>query len=275
MAGLRKLQWGRYEICFSADTEPSVEPSALLDSLSHARELEKKGRGGIRVANIANRPVACRKYVHGGLFRRITGDSFLSGKRALNELQIMLYLQEKDFPVVKPYCVIIEERPFRKNLYILTHYEENTQDLLDFLQGATQKERRRIVKRLAEFMWQMEKLGVYHPDLHLNNVLVEPKTKALLFLDFDRAVRDGILANDMERMFWRLNRYTDKMEREGRLKIGSKEKLFFLKAYERVSGIDMAARMEAKVARKSLLSKLGWFFEGLFYRERTNPTLGK
>jgi tRNA A-37 threonylcarbamoyl transferase component Bud32 len=266
MAGLKRVYWGRYEICFPADTETPVEPSALIDSLGDARSLEKKGRGGIRITNIADKPVACRKYIHGGLFRGITGDIFFNRKRAINEFQIMLYLQERSFPIVSPYCVIIEERLLTKNLYILTHYKEDAGDLMEFLQRATQKERYRAIKRLAELMWQMEKLSVYHPDLHLSNVLVESKTRALLFLDFDRTGRKAISAGDMERMFWRLNRYADKMEREGRLIVGGKEKLFFLRAYGRLSGVDMVGRMAAKAARKSILSKLGWFFEGLFYR---------
>ena len=125
MAGLKRLHWERYEICFPADMEAPVEPSALIDSLGDARSLEKKGRGGIRITNIAGKPVACRKYIHGGLFRGITGDIFFSGKRAINEFQIMLYLQERSFPIVSPYCVIIEERLLTKNLYILTYYKED------------------------------------------------------------------------------------------------------------------------------------------------------
>lgn len=266
MVGLKRLRWGRYEICFPAEKELPLEPSALIDSLLNARRLDNKGRGGIGILTIAGKPVACRKYIHGGLFRGITGDNFFSGKRALDEFKMMLYLKERDFPVVNPFCVIIEKHFFTKNPYILTYYEENSIDLMEFLDRATQKEGYRAIKRLAELMWQLEKLGVYHPDLHLNNVLAESKTKALLLLDFDRARKKSISKEDMERMFWRLNRYADKMERKGRIKVGVMGRLLFLKAYGRLSSSDMAGRMAAKVIRKGLLSKLGWFFEGLFYR---------
>jgi hypothetical protein len=273
MVGLKKLRWEDYDICFPEEVEPPVDLSALIGSLANARNLENKGRGGIRIVNLAGKPVACRKYIHGGLFRGITGDIFFSGKRAIDEFQIMLYLQEKGFPIVSPCCVITKNYLLTKNPYILTYYEENSVDLLEFLSKASRKERYRVIKIFAELMWRMEGLGVYHPDLHLNNVLVQSGTRALLLLDFDRARRKSISEEDMERMFWRLNRYADKMEREGRGKMESKEKLLFLRAYGRFSGSDMTGRMAAKAVRKSLLSKLGWSFEGLFYRRQTNSKL--
>jgi hypothetical protein len=267
------LRWEGYEIYFPDDAEPLADPSALIDSLTSAPSLENKGRGGIRIVTLPGKRLACRKYIHGGFFRGITGDTFFSGKRAIDEFRITLYLQEGGFPVASPYCVIIKKAFLTKTPYILTYYEENGVDLTEFLHGASQRERCRAIKKFATLMSQLEKLGVYHPDLHLNNVLVDSKTKALLFLDFDKARKKPISAREMERMFWRLNRYSDKMEREGRIKIDSKEKLLFLRTYGRLSGSDMTARMAARATRKTLLSKLGWFFEGLFYRVQPNSKL--
>ena len=64
-------------------------------------------------------------------------------------------------------------------------------------------------------------------------------------------------------MFWRLNRYTDKMEREGRLKVGAKEKLLFLRAYGRLSGVDMAGRMAAKAGPKEHAVQTWLVFRGI------------
>ena len=270
MAELKKLCIGRYEVWVEVDTVPPVELPALVDGLARARRLEGKGRGGISIANIAGGPIAFRKYIHGGLFGGITGDIFFSGKRAIDEFRIMLYLKEKGFPVVRPFCVVIEKHFLTKTPHILTHYEENSVDLMDFLNGASQRVRYGTIKILAELMWRLGRLGIYHPDLHLNNVLVHRGTKALLFLDFDSARRKPISEEDMERMFWRLNRYAEKMERKGRLKVSAKEKLLFLRIYRRLSGIDMAGRMMKKAGRKRLLSRMGWFFERLFYRDHSD-----
>jgi hypothetical protein len=273
MVSLKRLRWEGYDICFPENAEPPVDPPALIAALTTARTLENKGRGGIRIVDMAGKPVACRKYIHGGLFRGITRDIFFSGERAIDEFQIMLYLQERGFPIVSPCCIVTKNYLLTKNPYILTYYEENSVELMEFLNKASQRERYRFIKIFAKLMWQMEGLGVYHPDLHLNNVLVEPGKKSLLLLDFDRARKKSISEGDMERMFWRLNRYADKMEREGRIKLELKEKLLFLRTYGRLSGSDVTGRMAAKAGRKALLSKLGWFFEGLFYRHQTNSKL--
>ncbi|MCX5853423.1 MAG: hypothetical protein NTZ24_02350, partial [Deltaproteobacteria bacterium] len=84
-------------------------------------------------------------------------------------------------------------------------------------------------------------------------------------LDFDRAQRKSIGKTDMERMFWRLNRYAEKMERQGKLKVDIKEKLLFLRTYGKLSGFDIAGEMEKKIGLKRIFSQAGWFFESLLY----------
>jgi 3-deoxy-D-manno-octulosonic acid kinase len=272
---LNKITYNQYTIYTPGDRAvPILDPSVLIHKFLNADTLEDKGREGIKILDINGRLIASRKYIHGGLFRAITGQIFFSARRAIDELEIMLYLQNQGFHVVEPYCAITEKHLLTKAPYILTLFEENAVDLTEFLNTSTCKQRFKIIKMLAQLMWHMETLGVYHPDLHLDNVLVTAEF-TLKFLDFDRARRKPIGKTDMERMFWRLNRYVDKMERQGKLKVDIKEKILFLRTYRKLSGFDMAGAMSSKIGRKSLLSRIGWFFESLLYgnQKSTNSKL--
>jgi 3-deoxy-D-manno-octulosonic acid kinase len=272
---LKKIIYNQYSIyTFEDTTVPIPDPSVLIHKFLNADTLENKGRNGIKILDINGRLIACRKYIHGGLFRAITGQIFFSARRAADELEIMLYLSKEGFPVVDPYCVIIEKHPLTKALYILTLFEENSADLSEFLTASTCKKRLKIIKMLAQLMWHMEMLGVYHPDLHLNNVLVTDKDR-LKFLDFDRAYKKLLTGEDMERMFWRLNRYVDKMERQGKLRVDIKEKVFFLRTYRKCSGFDLGKVMKNKVNQKGCLSKIGWFLESLLYGKKKSGVRGQ
>jgi len=268
---LKKTTYNRHTIYSIEDAALSIaDPSALIDRLRNAPPLENKGRGGITLLEINGRHIACRKYIHGGLLRAITGDIFFSAKRATEELKVLGYLKERGFPVVQPYGLIVKKNFVTKSLHILTVFEENSVDLSEVLSASTGKQRFRTIKKLAQIMWHMETLGVYHPDLHLNNVLVTAEG-TLKFLDFDRACRKSITKKDMEQMFWRLNKYVEKMERQSKLKITLKEKLLFLRTYRKFSGFDMAGTMKNKVNQKGFLSKIGWFLESLLYgNKRSN-----
>ena len=72
----------------------------------------------------------------------------------------------------------------------------------------------------------MGQLGIYHPDLHLQNVLVT-KVGDLVFLDFDRAHRKVVTKKDMESMFWRLNRFAEKKEIAGELAVTMRKRRSF------------------------------------------------
>ena len=147
----------------------------------------------------------------------------------------MAYLRQKSFPAVLPYCAIVERLFLVKRLHLVTYLEEGAVELLDRLRQSSRRERLRWVRRLARMMWLMKEAGVFHPDFHLRNVLVVPGGR-LVFLDFDRAKKKCVSDKDMRSMFLRLERFADKMVRQGRLDGDGEEKFFFLKAYGRLSG---------------------------------------
>ncbi|HBA54632.1 lipopolysaccharide kinase InaA family protein [Syntrophorhabdus aromaticivorans] len=245
-------------------TGENVDLPALVNKFLRTPIEKQKGRNGIKIFNTGDVRLVCRKYVHGGLLRAITGDVFLTGKRAINELEILLYLQGKGFPVVHPFGVLVHGGPLTKQLHILTVYAENTTDLVDALRISPARERLRLVRKLAKFFWALEMLSIYHPDLHLSNVLVT-RNRGLLFLDFDKAHRKTVTQKDMENMFWRLNRFAEKCEMSGRLRVTPRDKELFLRTYARLSGHDFRPLMASKLERKRLTSRIGWFIESILY----------
>ncbi|MBA4417880.1 MAG: hypothetical protein C0392_08220 [Syntrophus sp. (in: bacteria)] len=250
-----------------------MEPALLINQLNGATILKGKGRGDIKILHAGDLTLACRKYVHGGLLRAFTGDIFFSEKRALQEMEAIRSLRENGFPAIEPFCVIVEKRFFAKTLYLVTVFKKDASDLLEFLKISGQMTRFRALRKVAQLFFSLELLGVYHPDLHLNNVLVTPE-KALIFLDFDKSRTGPLAKNDMARMFWRLNRFAEKMERMNYITITLKEKAYFLRVYRRLSGYDMVPNMEKGHETKKVVSRIGWFIERIFYGKVRPPVPG-
>jgi 3-deoxy-D-manno-octulosonic acid kinase len=254
-------QVGRITLTYSSSPR---ETSSFLCDLSKALIIPGKGRGSIRLFGSDGLKLVAREYRHGGLFRVFTGKRFLTGHRVTGEATVIQYLHRKGFPVVEPFCALVERRLFFFRLQLITVYEENRGDLLECLKGGSRKERLRLASKLAEALWLLDQAGVYHPDLHLKNVLVTPTDK-LVFLDFDRARRQRVDERDIIAMFRRLARFVDKMERQGQLAATVLEKALFLRVYCRLSGRNLTASMTASAKRRATPNRIGWFIESLFY----------
>ena len=242
----------------------SVPASELIEKMLRAPSIQHEGRAGIRILEVAGTKLVCRKYSHGGLFRAFTRDLFFSARRSAQEVDVMLRLKQSGFPVIAPFATITELGSFRKKLYLCTFLEEGATDLLEYLKRSGKKARLLAAKRFAELLWELERSGVYHPDLHLKNVVLTPGG-SMLFLDFDKASRRQIKAKDAESMLWRLARYVAKMQRQGELRVDDLEKALFLRTYERLSGRPVAEKMQRNWERKNYMHRIGWWIESLFY----------
>ncbi|HOE18466.1 MAG TPA: lipopolysaccharide kinase InaA family protein [Syntrophorhabdaceae bacterium] len=256
-----KTHHGRFTVCSYDRPE---DPRAVIEQMSQGELIGNKGRGGIRVLSVNGRKMACRQYIHGGLFRAVTQDRFLSEKRALDEADILCYLLENSFPVVRPCFVVAEKKGLTKRLFLITSFIENAEDLLDVWQRASRMKRFRIIKRLAGLIRRLEMLGIFHPDLHINNILVMG-TGELVFLDFDRAFRKATNADDMRKIFWRLDRYMEKHAKKGTIELDIKEKVLFLRVYQRLAGYDIISSMEKRQGTRGIRNRIGWFIESFLY----------
>jgi hypothetical protein len=69
-------------------------------------------------------------------------------------------------------------------------------------------------------------------------------------------------------MVWRLNRFAEKWEQKGYLRISMLERLLFLRTYSNLSGYNLEGEMVKKIQGKRLLSRIGWFVESILYGKR-------
>lgn len=250
-------------ICYS----PVRDPVGLLRVMADAPVIPGKGRGGIKTIEVDGQKLLARQYTHGGLFRMFTGDRFLGGRRAVAEAEITEYLHRCGFPVVKPFCVVIERRALTCRLHLVTFLEEGAVELLQRTRESSAKQRLRIARRLGESFYRLERAGVFHPDLHLRNVIATSDGR-LVFLDFDRARRKAVGPKDVLWMLKRLGRFVDKMERQGQLSATPLERALFLKAYARLSDYDPTPELRGSADRDALRHRIGWLMESLLYGKR-------
>lgn len=242
-----------------------IEPEQIVKKLRAADFLPHLGRGGIKTISVDGKNLVSRKYLHGGLLRLFTKDRFFSERRCTEEVAITQHLRGKSFPVVTPFCTLTEKRFITYRLNLLTFFEQGSVSLLDYLETATHKDRMNIIGTFIHLFCRLQTAGVYHPDLHINNVLVT-STHKLLFLDFDRAEKRALTRKDREFMLRRLVRHITKMEKMGRLRLEDKEKKHLLKTYSRASGIDAQTVLARKARTGLYFHKVGSVLESLLYR---------
>jgi aminoglycoside phosphotransferase (APT) family kinase protein len=263
MAVLEKREAGRFTIFYFSSP---VEPEVLVGGLRNAQSVAAGGRGGIRVVEAAGRKLAVRAYRHGGLLRAFTRSLFLDEKRAVSEGETMAHLVERSVPVAAPFAAVVERVFLFKRLYLVTLFEEGAVSLLEYMNEGTKNERARAMEGLAGLLRQLEQAGVFHRDLHFQNVLVT-REGGLMLLDFDRAAKRGLLRKDVESMVRRLWRFADKMAWQGRLSVDEAEKAVFMKEYERLSGCEMSRCAGGRKLR-SRLHRLAWRVESIFRKRR-------
>ncbi len=260
----KREQNGRYTVIYRAG---SVDAPVLVAGIQKPVSRLNAGRGAPGIIEIGGTRLVCRQYLHGGWLRAVTGATFFGEGRALNEFEVTAYLQERGFPVVTPFGYVVEKRPVAVRLYFLSVFLEGSQDLAAYSASAGRRRRLKMSKRLASALFEMGRLGVYHPDLHLGNVLVK-EDGGLVFLDFDRACRKEVGPGDYERMFWRLDRFVRKYSALFGRPVDEMERALFLRTYERLSGDRITDRMAQKRGKIEHASKLGWFIDRLLYGKK-------
>lgn len=235
--GYRLLQEGRREILVRDGYEDRLHHQGLLDpaglweqSPHHARIM---GRGEILIVR-GKEDVAVRKYRHGGLLRRLTGDLFFFGSRPFQEVTITERMRSSGVPTLEVLAAVVERGWggwYRG--YLITRFLPAATDLISYLERQSEGERRRaVIEKAAEAVRKMHQGGIYHADLHLKNFLVEEGQGIKIYLiDFDRSKVYAHL-NPSLRMknVKRLDRSAEKFRDRG-LPIGEKDKKTFCRAY--------------------------------------------
>jgi len=227
------------------------------------------GRGDMRLI-AGEMPVVVRRYRHGGIFRRLTRDLFLTASRPFREVFATEAARAAGIPTVHILAAVIDRSwgPFFRG-YLVTQYLNDTSDLIDYLAGERQsKARRAVIREAARIVKALHHRGIYHADLQLKNFLVGPGTPHSLYLiDFDKSTVASFLPPHRRlKNLTRFDRSCEKLKREG-LVISDKEKSLFCAEY--VSGEPiMRPRLtayRARYTRHLLWYRWGWWMARLFY----------
>jgi tRNA A-37 threonylcarbamoyl transferase component Bud32 len=277
--GYRFLREGRREILIRDGYEARLRRAGLL---APSQLWEKphqpsrvSGRGEVLVIPCGRDRVAVRKYRHGGLLRRVTGNLFFFGSRPLQELMATEEAGTAGVPTLKILAAIRERRwggSYRG--YLITAFLPSAIDMIAFLeQSHADHERTAVIKKAAAAVKTMHKRGIYHADLHLKNFLVDEAKKSIVYvIDFDKStIASHLNAGRRMKNLMRLDRSAEKMKRHG-LPITDREKHIFCHTYA-TGDPEIRSVMNTFKERyhwHAVRYRWGWWLARVFY-PRHNP----
>jgi tRNA A-37 threonylcarbamoyl transferase component Bud32 len=276
----------RFERCWEGKTEILIAPHFLewlqqagierVGEVIDKAEIDpgRGGRLGLRVFcpdGLQEHRCIVRHYTHGGLLRRVLGDRFLLSSRPFREMRITEEIRDRGLPTVE---VLAALRHPVWGLFcrgeLITREIPETSDLASFLltlgTTASAEEialRRKTLIEAGRTVKRMHDLGIYHQDLNLKNLLVQPGDQGdprVYIIDFDRSKRLKSLSNTRRmRNLLRLNRSAEKWKTKG-APITYTDKARFFQAY---AGDDagIIRAMKRRLRRhgiRAFWSHIGW-----------------
>jgi 3-deoxy-D-manno-octulosonic acid kinase len=212
--------------------------------------------------------VVIRRYSHGGLFRKLTRDLYLSGARSFQELVLTEEVRSCGIPTVEPIGAIHRSvlLPLYR-AYFLSIEVPRCKDLIQYLKDLQSlphcqmlPAKRKTIAAAALLLRQFHQAGFFHRDLQLRNMLVTEKT--VFLIDFDRSYRKSTLSlRERVDNLLRLNRSAEKWARLG-LPITWRDRMRFFSIY---AGDDAEIRKAIRKALRTysfrgLLHRIGWTF---------------
>ncbi|MBP1748008.1 MAG: Mn2+dependent serine/threonine protein kinase [Deltaproteobacteria bacterium] len=264
MAKFRREKCGRYILVYRGKC---TDIAAFISKAMDPDRRLTAGRGAPGLFEFSGENFICRQYLHGGWLRGITKGAFMGEKRASDELDITTYLEEHGFPVVEAFGYISQKGIIANDLFFVSVFVDNARDLVEYFKSSHKRDRLRMSRKLAIYFFMLGDLGIYHPDLHLKNVLVDPAAQ-LCFLDFDKAYRKQIVLDDYEKMFWRLDRYVRKYSGLFGNPVDDRERLIFLRTFERLSGQKIISGMQENRVKKERSARFGWLIDRILYNRK-------
>ena len=264
MAKFKQEKVGRYSIAYRGQCS---DVARFIEKAMNPDRRLAAGRGAPGVFEFGGKTYVIRQYLHGGWLRGITKGAFLGERRAAAELSVTAYLEENGFPVIEALGYIARGRIFANDLFFVSVYANDARDMVEYFRSSSKRKRLKMARKLATYFCMLGELGIYHPDFHLKNILVDPAGHCI-FLDFDKAYRKQITLDDYEKMFWRLDRYVRKYASLFGTPVDDKERLLFLRTFERLSGQKIISRMKDNRGKKERSARFGWLIDRMLYRRK-------
>jgi 3-deoxy-D-manno-octulosonic acid kinase len=245
--GFERLRTGPWRIALRADLREVLVRAGIGNPPALAAKGTKRfaGRGRpVRVELADGRYGVLRRFLHGGLLRRVTGPLFLGSPRPVRELAATEHARRAGVAV--PSVLAAAWRP-RLGLahegWLLTEEVPGAVDLVDALSGGT-----KAGPALAATGRETRRLhdaGVSHGDLHVKNVLLVEE--GVVLIDFDKSrVREPLPDDLRTRNLLRFDRSVVKLSRRG-VTVAARDRLRFFASYYR--GELSRERRDALVSR--------------------------
>ena len=191
-----------------------------LAGLARTPLVTGSGRGSVFRVDHPKGPLIERLYRHGGLRRLFFPLLFIKTDRAAREYAIHRDLFQQGLPTCEPVGWL--ERPtffpFFRRYAFYTRFVDNARTAPELIRSGPVPHQ--LLEQAVEILDRLQRAGVFHPDLNLNNWLVSGDR--LLLIDFDKAA-----ATDQDRLVF-LNACMKRMIRSAR-KLGflDRKRLFF------------------------------------------------
>ncbi|MBN1255840.1 MAG: hypothetical protein JXA50_11250 [Deltaproteobacteria bacterium] len=229
-----------------------LNPSGLWKNTPQQSHL--MGRGEVLVIKGKHDEAAVRKYRHGGLLRRLTGDCFFFGSRPFQEVSVAEEVRSAGVLTLQILAAVMDRGWggwYRG--YLITRYHPSVTDLISYLDKKSEsKKRQKVIEKAAEAVQKIHARGIYHADLHLKNFLVDEKKERVLLIDFDKSkVFPHLAPSQRMKNLTRLDRSAEKLKRLG-LTLTKRDKETFCRAY-------VAVDPEIRPYLNSYLKKYRWY----------------
>jgi len=205
--------------------------------------------------SLANESFVVREYWHGGMIGKVFKDFFWDGMRPVRELlvceaanrggikttEIIAIIKNKIMGSLYKFRLVTKEITKSIDLIeLLLHSGESPRRLLSG-ENRLLKQKRQIITKLAKAVNDMHNVGIYHADLHLKNILVQPDNGGdvnVFIIDLDKSRQyEKISFQRRMKNIMRLDRSVVKMRRKNRdmfskkFPVSKTDRIRFLKKY--------------------------------------------
>ena len=167
------------------------ERDDVFTALDSSKELKirvkQAGRGSVSFFTHADVSMVHKHYLRGGLVSKLIFDRYLwlnlELTRSFIEFRALEEMSQLGLPVPRPIAARVKRRGVSYTADLITEKLDNTKTLGDCLYDQSVSEQ--IFSTIGETIANFHATGCYHPDLNVENILIDESQKVFL-LDFDR-----------------------------------------------------------------------------------------
>ena len=161
--------------------------SALDSSNESMIRVKRAGRGSVSYFTHSEKSMVHKHYLRGGLVSKLIFDRYLwlnlELTRSFIEFRALEEMSQLGLPVPRPIAARVKRLGVSYTADLITEKLENTKTFGDCLRDQSASEQ--IFLAIGETIKNFHAKGCYHPDLNVENILIDESQKVFL-LDFDR-----------------------------------------------------------------------------------------